>query len=84
MCRTEKKKQWMYEILLQGECGPSVQTQPSHRVLYQYSAGGLDALYFSAKEVVDAYRETELRRKTHSRVRIVDGSLFARHNVFTQ
>lgn len=58
------------EILLQWECRLSVQMQPSHKKLYQYSDGGLPAMCFSAKEVVVAYRETELCRKTHSRIYI--------------
>lgn len=28
----------------------------THRALYQYSGGGLDALCFSAEEAVNAYR----------------------------
>lgn len=56
------------EILLQWECRLSVQMQPSHSVLYQYSDGGLDALYSSAKEVVDAYRERQSSAGKHSRI----------------
>lgn len=68
----------------------SVQMQPSQRVMYQYSDGGLDALYFSAEKVVDAYRDGGKRTAeftfvdSHSSQKLCCVSLFACHYLCTQ